>query len=155
MLHTLNLRPSRNDIALIADHARDRFLVVDDVLLPLLDRFQAAANFERALVVPLTGSYSRRPISATKPSSSGRRPHLSTRSTTKNDPVHWNVLHLPAPTGGPRALLLFTARPCCTAACRGVRPQPWLLARAMIVVLSGGANVSAPTPGACRTPAPW
>src|SRR5262245_27774056 len=34
--HTLNLRLSPDEIAFIVNHARDRFLVVDDVLLPLL-----------------------------------------------------------------------------------------------------------------------
>ena len=56
VLHTLNLRLSPDDIAWIANHARDRFLVVDDVLLPLFDRFRAATSFERVLVVPLTGT---------------------------------------------------------------------------------------------------
>src|SRR5215469_8701444 len=55
VLHTLNLRLAPDDIAWIANHARDRFLVVDDVLLPLLERFRGAAPFERVLVVPLTG----------------------------------------------------------------------------------------------------
>src|SRR6185312_13302289 len=50
------LRLAPDDIAWIANHARDRFLVVDDVLLPLLRRFRGATNFERVLVVPLTGA---------------------------------------------------------------------------------------------------
>ncbi len=56
VLHTLNLRLAPDDIAWIANHARDRFLVVDDVLRPLLDRFRGATSFERVLVVPLTGA---------------------------------------------------------------------------------------------------
>src|SRR5262249_6757638 len=32
--HTLNLRLSPDELAYIATHARDRFLIVDDVLLP-------------------------------------------------------------------------------------------------------------------------
>ncbi|MDG6988869.1 MAG: long-chain fatty acid--CoA ligase [Nitrososphaerota archaeon] len=55
VLHTLNLRLHPNDIAYIANHASDRFLVLDDVLLPLFDKFSRAVNFERVLVVPLTG----------------------------------------------------------------------------------------------------
>ena len=35
VLHTLNLRLHPDDIAYIANHAGDRFLIVDDVLLPL------------------------------------------------------------------------------------------------------------------------
>ena len=37
VLHTLNLRLHPDDIAYIANHAGDRFLIVDDVLLPLLE----------------------------------------------------------------------------------------------------------------------
>jgi len=56
VMHTLNLRLAPDEIAWIANHARDRFLVVDDVLLPLLERFRSATSFERVLVVPLTGA---------------------------------------------------------------------------------------------------
>jgi fatty-acyl-CoA synthase len=56
VMHTLNLRLAPDDIAWIANHAQDRFLVVDDVLLPLFERFRAATNFERVLVVPLSGA---------------------------------------------------------------------------------------------------
>ncbi len=36
--HTLNLRLGPSDIAYIANHAHDRFLIVDDILLPLSNR---------------------------------------------------------------------------------------------------------------------
>src|SRR4051812_3911299 len=55
VLHTLNLRLHPDDIGYIAAHAGDRFLIVDDVLLPLLDKFKEQAKFERIFVVPLTG----------------------------------------------------------------------------------------------------
>jgi fatty-acyl-CoA synthase len=51
VVHTLNLRLSPDDLAYIATHAQDRFLVVDDVLLPLLDKFKARAPFEQVIVV--------------------------------------------------------------------------------------------------------
>lgn len=56
VLHTLNLRLHPDDIAFVANHARDRFLIVDDVLLPLLEKFKSRVNFERIFVVPLTGA---------------------------------------------------------------------------------------------------
>jgi fatty-acyl-CoA synthase len=56
VLHTLNLRLLPDEIAWIVNHARDRFLVVDDVLLPLFERFRGLTNLERVIVVPLTGS---------------------------------------------------------------------------------------------------
>ena len=56
VVHTLNLRLHPDDIAYIAQHAGDRFLIVDDVLLPLLDKFRAGTKFEKIIVVPLAGS---------------------------------------------------------------------------------------------------
>ena len=56
VLHTLNLRLSPDDIAYIANHAGDRFLIVDDVLLPLYEKFKGQAKFEKVIVVPLTGA---------------------------------------------------------------------------------------------------
>jgi fatty-acyl-CoA synthase len=55
VIHTLNLRLHPDDIAYIAGHAGDRFLIVDDVLLPLYEKFRSAAAFERVIVVPLSG----------------------------------------------------------------------------------------------------
>jgi fatty-acyl-CoA synthase len=54
--HTLNLRLAPRDIAYIANHARDRFLIVDDILLPLYEKIKSSVNFERVFVVPLTGN---------------------------------------------------------------------------------------------------
>ena len=55
VVHTLNLRLAPDDIAYIANHAEDRFLIVDDALLPLLERFKDLVKFERIFVVPLAG----------------------------------------------------------------------------------------------------
>jgi fatty-acyl-CoA synthase len=38
-MHTLNLRLSPDEIGWIAGDANDRFLVIDDVLLPLYQQF--------------------------------------------------------------------------------------------------------------------
>ena len=56
VLHTLNLRLHPDDIAYIARHAGDRFLIVDDVLLPLYEKFRDKAAFEAVFVVPLSGA---------------------------------------------------------------------------------------------------
>ena len=54
--HTLNLRLHPTEIAYIANHARDRVVIVDDVLVPLLDKVIAAGgSFERVLVVGSPG----------------------------------------------------------------------------------------------------
>jgi len=55
VVHTLNLRLHPDDIAYIANDAGDRFLIVDDVLLPLLEQFKDRIHLERIFVVPLTG----------------------------------------------------------------------------------------------------
>ncbi len=55
VLHTVNLRLHPNDLAYILNHAEDRFLVIDDTLLPILDRVKDRVHFERILVAPLTG----------------------------------------------------------------------------------------------------
>lgn len=55
VMHTLNLRLSADEIAWIANDAQDRFLVVDDVLLPLLHQFKDHCHFEKIIVVPFTG----------------------------------------------------------------------------------------------------
>ena len=55
VLHTLNLRLHPQQLAWIARDGGDRFLIVDDLLLPLLEQFREHAPFERIFVVPLTG----------------------------------------------------------------------------------------------------
>lgn len=52
ILHTLNLRLHPHEIAAIVNHAKDRFLLVDDVLLPLYEKFAASVSLERVIVVP-------------------------------------------------------------------------------------------------------
>ena len=55
VVHTLNLRLHPSVIAYILDHAEDRILIVDDVLLPLFDQFKDQVDLEEVIVVPLTG----------------------------------------------------------------------------------------------------
>jgi fatty-acyl-CoA synthase len=52
ILHTLNLRLHPHEIASIAKHAGDRFLLVDDVLYPVYEKFRRDLSFERVIVVP-------------------------------------------------------------------------------------------------------
>lgn len=51
VLHTLNLRLHADELAYIAQHAGDRFLIVDEDLLPILDGFKDKVDFERIFVV--------------------------------------------------------------------------------------------------------
>src|SRR5438132_3012831 len=52
ILHTLNLRLHPHEIAGIAKQAGDRFLLIDDVLLPLYEKFREDFSFDRVIVVP-------------------------------------------------------------------------------------------------------
>jgi len=56
VLHTLNLRLAPEDIAYIANHAGDCVLIVDDVLLPLYEKFRGSTRFDHVIVVPLAGN---------------------------------------------------------------------------------------------------
>ena len=55
VMHTLNLRLSPDEIGWIAADAKDRFLVVDDVLLPLYRQFAGLHSFEKVIVFPFGG----------------------------------------------------------------------------------------------------
>ena len=55
VIHTLNLRLHPDELAFIANHAGDRFLIVDDTLLPLLEAIRDKTRFERIIVAPLCG----------------------------------------------------------------------------------------------------
>ena len=52
ILHTLNLRLHPHEIAGIVKHAGDRFLLIDDVLFPVYEKFREDVSFERVIVVP-------------------------------------------------------------------------------------------------------
>ncbi len=56
VMHTLNLRLAPDEIGWIAHHAEDRFLIVDDILLPLYQQFAKHHRFERVIVFPFSGA---------------------------------------------------------------------------------------------------
>lgn len=51
IVHTLNLRLHPQELKFIVNHAQDRFLIVDDVLLSLWQQFADKTNVERVFVV--------------------------------------------------------------------------------------------------------
>ncbi|MGA8054629.1 MAG: long-chain fatty acid--CoA ligase [Burkholderiales bacterium] len=55
VLHTLNLRLSPEDIAYIIKDAGDRIILVDDVLLPLLEKVRPLVDVGRIVVAPISG----------------------------------------------------------------------------------------------------
>jgi fatty-acyl-CoA synthase len=62
-MHTLNLRLSPDEIGWIAADAEDRFLVVDDILLPLYRQFADKHAFEKVIVYPFSGA----PVDTARP----------------------------------------------------------------------------------------
>ncbi len=56
VMHTLNLRLASAEIGWIAADAGDRFLIVDDILLPLYRQFAGLHRFERVIVFPFSGA---------------------------------------------------------------------------------------------------
>nr|MDQ2735944.1 AMP-binding protein [Pseudomonadota bacterium] len=56
VMHTLNLRLAPDEIGWIASDAEDRFLIVDDVLLPLYRQFAGKHVFEKVIVFPFSGA---------------------------------------------------------------------------------------------------
>jgi len=56
VMHTLNLRLSPEDIGWIAGNAQDRFLIVDDILLPLYRQFAHLHAFDKVIVFPFSGA---------------------------------------------------------------------------------------------------
>jgi fatty-acyl-CoA synthase len=55
VVHTLNLRLHPDELSYIINHAEDRVLVVDEVLVPLLEKFRARVRLQRVVVVPSQG----------------------------------------------------------------------------------------------------
>jgi fatty-acyl-CoA synthase len=51
VMHTLNLRLHPDELSYIVNHAEDRFLIVDDVLLDLFEKIRPRVKFERVFVV--------------------------------------------------------------------------------------------------------
>jgi fatty-acyl-CoA synthase len=55
VLHTLNLRLHLDELAFIVNHAEDRFLIVDDVLLPMFEKIKDRVKLERVMVTQFSG----------------------------------------------------------------------------------------------------
>src|SRR6476646_7258530 len=113
VLHPLNLRLHPDEIAWIANHAQDRFLIVDDVLLPVLEKFASKVKFERIFVVR-------------HPGESAQHGYIDyedwlKRATGSFTPRRSAKMTAPAcatprgPRAIPRACFIPTARRCCTA----------------------------------------
>ena len=55
VVHPLNLRLSPEDLGYIVNHAEDKVLLVDQVLLPLFEKFKSRIHVTGVIVIPQTG----------------------------------------------------------------------------------------------------
>lgn len=56
IVHPLNLRLSPDDLSFIVNHAEDKIIIVDEVLLPLFDKFRHSIKISKVIVVPQAGT---------------------------------------------------------------------------------------------------
>ena len=125
VMHTLNLRLAPPEIAWIANHAKDRFLIVDDVLLPLLEQFRAEVDFEKIIVVPLTRAGVNTPFLdyeaflATAPEKFDYAPH------EEDDPI--DMCYTSGTTGRPKGVV-YSHRSTVIHTLMANQPDHWGLA---------------------------
>jgi fatty-acyl-CoA synthase len=55
VIHPLNLRFSPDELTYIVNHAEDKIIIVDQVLLPLFEKFKLAVKLSAVIVIPQTG----------------------------------------------------------------------------------------------------
>jgi fatty-acyl-CoA synthase len=133
VMHTLNLRLAPEEIGWIASNANDRFLIVDDVLLPLLDKVLPFLNqghqFEKIIVfrfsnVELTPDYSQRSyidydeFLSAAPAFQGYAQH------DENDPVA--MCYTSGTTGRPKGVV-YSHRSTVLHSLVGCMPDAWKL----------------------------
>jgi fatty-acyl-CoA synthase len=56
IIHPLNLRFSPEDLCYIVGHAEDKVIIVDEVLLPLFEKFSSGVNVSRVIVIRQTAT---------------------------------------------------------------------------------------------------
>jgi len=103
VMHTLNLRLAPGEIGWIANHARDRFLVVDDILLPLYEQFRAGAPFERVIVFPFSGAKVAPPFTDYESFLASAPPEFDYAPHEEDDPV--SMCYTSGTTGRPKGVV--------------------------------------------------
>ncbi len=54
IVHPLNIRLSPDDLGYIVNHAEDKIIIVDEVLLPLFEKFKSEIVVSKVIVIPQT-----------------------------------------------------------------------------------------------------
>ena len=148
MCHTLNLRLHPDDVAFIAEDAKDRFLLLDETLVPLCDKFQRKDLFERIFVVNATG-----PVAAPREDYekflASAPAEVKLPALAESDAL--GCCYTSGTTGKPKGVVythkstllhaLVTALPDSLDLARATRSCPW-------------CRCSTSTPGACPSRAP-
>jgi len=102
VMHTLNLRLSPDDIAWIANHAQDRFLIVDDILLPLYEQIRAKVKFEKVIVFPFSGKPVAQEFTSYEALLAGAPAGFEYAEHDENDPV--SMCYTSGTTGRPKGV---------------------------------------------------
>lgn len=87
VLHTLNLRLHPEELAHIINDAEDRWLIVDDVLVPLYERVRDKVCLQRVFVVPFSGHHV----------SHGYENYESLLNSSSGDPTYPNSTNMMLP----------------------------------------------------------
>jgi fatty-acyl-CoA synthase len=122
VMHTLNLRLSPEDIAWIANHAKDRFLIVDDILLPLYEQFRGKAKFERVIVVPFGGKPVPKEFTSYEDLLAGAPEEFDYVPHDENDPVA--MCYTSGTTGRPKGVV-YSHRSTIIHTLVGTMPDYW------------------------------
>ena len=94
VMHTLNLRLAPDEIGWIAGNAEDRFLVVDDILLPLYRQFAHLHAFERVIVFPFSGAAVDAGVPRLRGPARRRRPRPLRIRAARREHADLDVLHV-------------------------------------------------------------
>ncbi|MHB8605362.1 MAG: long-chain fatty acid--CoA ligase [Thermoplasmatota archaeon] len=103
VLHTLNLRLHPNDLVTIIEHAEDRFLVVDDVLLPLFEKIKDRVRFEKVIVIPLTRAPVAAPFVDYEKFLAGAPAHFTPPVMREDEPL--GMCYTSGTTGAPKGVV--------------------------------------------------
>jgi len=113
VMHTLNLRLAPDEIGWIAADAEDRFLIVDDILMPLYRQFARLHEFDKVIVFPFSGA-------AVPDEFLDYESQLAEADADgfcyapMPRPIRRPCATPAAPPAVPRGSSIRTARPCCT-----------------------------------------